>query len=200
LPKLPSGVTGPLNAAATALGGPLGFFGALGFIIRKALGFASPKWLTGSEQSKALGQTVRYNAIEPSVYRSFGFPGAEDKTIYVWLEAVLGYVSAAIEWASSSCCPSPGRDLPSDSTPAPGSGMRNRLASEAPCADACEDTMLVATGPEPRVRLSPASLVLFTMSEKHAGALQPSCPGLSPSSESSLPLRPIADLSTVLLI
>jgi hypothetical protein len=28
--------------------------------------------------SAALGQPVRYNAIEPAVYRSFGFPGAED--------------------------------------------------------------------------------------------------------------------------
>lgn len=28
--------------------------------------------------SKVLGEEVRYNSIEPSVYRSFGFPGAED--------------------------------------------------------------------------------------------------------------------------
>jgi uncharacterized protein YbjT (DUF2867 family) len=28
--------------------------------------------------SKLLGEEVRYNSIEPSVYRSFGFPGAED--------------------------------------------------------------------------------------------------------------------------
>jgi DNA segregation ATPase FtsK/SpoIIIE, S-DNA-T family len=35
------------------------FFGALGFIIRKSFGFAAPKWLTGSEQSKALGQIWR---------------------------------------------------------------------------------------------------------------------------------------------
>jgi uncharacterized protein YbjT (DUF2867 family) len=28
--------------------------------------------------SKALGQEVRYNAVPPEVYRSFGFPGAED--------------------------------------------------------------------------------------------------------------------------
>ncbi len=32
------------------------FFGALGFIVRKMLGFAAPKWLTGSEQSRVLGQ------------------------------------------------------------------------------------------------------------------------------------------------
>ena len=28
--------------------------------------------------SKALGQEVKYNAVPPAVYRSFGFPGAED--------------------------------------------------------------------------------------------------------------------------
>jgi S-DNA-T family DNA segregation ATPase FtsK/SpoIIIE len=35
------------------------FFGAIGFVIRKMLGFAAPKWLTGSEQSRALGQIWR---------------------------------------------------------------------------------------------------------------------------------------------
>jgi len=35
------------------------FFGAIGFVIRKTLGFAAPKWLTGSEQSRALGQIWR---------------------------------------------------------------------------------------------------------------------------------------------
>jgi uncharacterized protein YbjT (DUF2867 family) len=38
--------------------------------------------LTGAEMasafSKALGQEVRYNAVAPEVYRSFGFPGADD--------------------------------------------------------------------------------------------------------------------------
>ena len=34
-------------------------FGAIGFVIRKTLGFAAPKWLTGSEQSRALGQIWR---------------------------------------------------------------------------------------------------------------------------------------------
>jgi hypothetical protein len=28
--------------------------------------------------SKALGKEVGYNAVPPEVYRSFGFPGAED--------------------------------------------------------------------------------------------------------------------------
>ncbi len=38
--------------------------------------------LTGSQMaaslSRALGQQVRYTAVDPAVYRSFGFPGAED--------------------------------------------------------------------------------------------------------------------------
>ncbi len=34
-------------------------FGAIGFVIRKTLGFAAPKWLTGSEQSRALGRIWR---------------------------------------------------------------------------------------------------------------------------------------------
>jgi uncharacterized protein YbjT (DUF2867 family) len=38
--------------------------------------------LTGAQMaaafSRALGQPVAYNAVEPAVYRSFGFPGAED--------------------------------------------------------------------------------------------------------------------------
>jgi uncharacterized protein YbjT (DUF2867 family) len=38
--------------------------------------------LTGAQMAaaltKALGQEVRYNAVPPEVYRSFGFPGAED--------------------------------------------------------------------------------------------------------------------------
>ncbi len=38
------------------------------------------------------------------------FPGAEGKTIYVWLEAVLGYVSASIEWAEKSGKPEAWKD------------------------------------------------------------------------------------------
>jgi uncharacterized protein YbjT (DUF2867 family) len=38
--------------------------------------------LTGAEMAaamtRAIGQTVHYNAVTPAVYRSFGFPGAED--------------------------------------------------------------------------------------------------------------------------
>lgn len=49
--------------------------------IGKTVGIAG-EHLSGGEMaaafSKVLGQAVRYNAIEPSVYRSFGFPGADD--------------------------------------------------------------------------------------------------------------------------
>jgi hypothetical protein len=31
-----------------------------------------------AELTRALGQTVRYNAVTPEQYRGFGFPGAED--------------------------------------------------------------------------------------------------------------------------
>jgi uncharacterized protein YbjT (DUF2867 family) len=49
--------------------------------IGKRVGIAG-EHLTGAEMaaalSKALGQTVRYNEVAPDVYRSFGFPGADD--------------------------------------------------------------------------------------------------------------------------
>ena len=49
--------------------------------IRKTIGIAG-EHLTGSQMAKsltnALGIDVHYNAIEPAVYRGFGFPGAED--------------------------------------------------------------------------------------------------------------------------
>jgi uncharacterized protein YbjT (DUF2867 family) len=47
----------------------------------KTVGIAG-EHLTGAEMaagfSKALGREVLYNAVEPAVYRGFGFPGAED--------------------------------------------------------------------------------------------------------------------------
>jgi uncharacterized protein YbjT (DUF2867 family) len=49
--------------------------------IGKTVGIAG-EHLTGMQMadafSKALGQKVNYNAVPPEVYRSFGFPGAED--------------------------------------------------------------------------------------------------------------------------
>jgi len=49
--------------------------------IGKTVGIAG-EHLTGAQMAaaltKALGQEVRYNSVPPEVYRSFGFPGAED--------------------------------------------------------------------------------------------------------------------------
>jgi uncharacterized protein YbjT (DUF2867 family) len=49
--------------------------------VDKTVGIAG-EHLTGAQMadafSKALGQAVRYNDVSPEVYRSFGFPGAED--------------------------------------------------------------------------------------------------------------------------
>jgi len=49
--------------------------------IGKTVGVAG-EHLTGAEMAaaltKALGQDVRYNEVSPDVYRSFGFPGADD--------------------------------------------------------------------------------------------------------------------------
>jgi hypothetical protein len=50
-------------------------------LIGKTVGIAG-EHLTGSQMaaafSKVLGQEVRYNAVPHAVYRSFGFPGADD--------------------------------------------------------------------------------------------------------------------------
>jgi uncharacterized protein YbjT (DUF2867 family) len=50
-------------------------------LIGKTVGIAGGH-LTGEQMakslSKALGQTVNYNAVTPAAYRAFGFPGAED--------------------------------------------------------------------------------------------------------------------------
>jgi hypothetical protein len=49
--------------------------------INKTVGIAG-EHLTGQEMAtaltRALGQEVRYNAVPPEVYRSFGFPAADD--------------------------------------------------------------------------------------------------------------------------
>ncbi len=50
-------------------------------LVGKRVGIAGEQ-LTGVQMaatlSRALGREVRYNAVPPDVYRSFGFPGAED--------------------------------------------------------------------------------------------------------------------------
>lgn len=58
-----------------------GIFKAGERYIGKTTGIAG-EHLTGAQMadalSKALGQEVVYNAVSPAVYRSFGFPGADD--------------------------------------------------------------------------------------------------------------------------
>jgi uncharacterized protein YbjT (DUF2867 family) len=58
-----------------------GLFTAGPEFVGKTVGVAG-EHLTGGQMaaslSKALGQEVRYNAVPPDVYRSFGFPGADD--------------------------------------------------------------------------------------------------------------------------
>jgi uncharacterized protein YbjT (DUF2867 family) len=58
-----------------------GIFRAGAGHIGKTIGIAG-EHLAGDQMafamSEALGETVRYNAVPPAVYRGFGFPGAED--------------------------------------------------------------------------------------------------------------------------
>lgn len=73
--KLPGIATEDIGRAA------YGIFKAGPKYIGKTVGIAG-EHLTGAqmaaELTRALGQEVRYNAVEPAVYRAFGFPGAED--------------------------------------------------------------------------------------------------------------------------
>ncbi len=59
----------------------LGLFKKRDTYLGKTVGVAG-EHLTGSQMAaaltKALGQDVRYNAVPPEVYRTFGFPGADD--------------------------------------------------------------------------------------------------------------------------
>ena len=59
----------------------LGIFKKRDAYLGKTVGIAG-EHLTGSQMaaalSKALGREVRYQAVSPEVYRTFGFPGAED--------------------------------------------------------------------------------------------------------------------------
>jgi len=72
--KLPGIAAGDIGACA---------FGVLRRpdLVGKTVGIAG-EHLTGGEMAeamtRALGQTVRYNAVSPEVYRGFGFPGADD--------------------------------------------------------------------------------------------------------------------------
>lgn len=54
----------------------------------------SRNWLKEGLKPRALTRDTKWGIPAP-------FPGAEGKTIYVWMEAVLGYVSAVKEWAET---------------------------------------------------------------------------------------------------
>jgi uncharacterized protein YbjT (DUF2867 family) len=58
-----------------------GVFKRGGEFIGKEIAVAG-ELLTGTEMaeklSRAIGKPVRYNPVSPAVYRSFGFPGADD--------------------------------------------------------------------------------------------------------------------------
>jgi uncharacterized protein YbjT (DUF2867 family) len=73
--KMPSIAAGDIGGCA------YGIFKRGGEFIGKTVGVAG-EHLTGAqmaaELTKALGQPVAYNAVTPDVYRSFGFPGADD--------------------------------------------------------------------------------------------------------------------------
>ena len=51
----------------------------------------SYRWIEEGLRPRALTRDSRWGIPAP-------FPGAEGKTIYVWMEAVLGYLSATVEW------------------------------------------------------------------------------------------------------
>lgn len=64
----------------------------------------SYRWLDEGLKARALTRDNKWGIPAP-------FPGAEDKTIYVWLEAVLGYVSATVEWAQKNNRPDLWKDF-----------------------------------------------------------------------------------------
>jgi methionyl-tRNA synthetase len=69
----------------------------------------SLQWLKEGLKARALTRDNKWGIPAP-------FPGADGKTIYVWLEAVLGYVSASIEWAEKSGRPDAWKDFWFDKT------------------------------------------------------------------------------------
>ena len=58
----------------------------------------SYRWIEEGLRPRALTRDNKWGIPAP-------FPSAEGKTIYVWMEAVLGYVSASIEWAEKNAQP-----------------------------------------------------------------------------------------------
>ena len=68
------------------------------------------KWLTGKaenwrkntyQQARSVLNTIRDRAVTRDLQWGVQVPvaGYEDKRIYVWFEAVIGYLSASVEWA-----------------------------------------------------------------------------------------------------
>ncbi len=55
----------------------------------------SLRWLDEGLKPRAITRDNKWGIPAP-------FPGAEGKTVYVWIEAVLGYVSAVVEWAEKN--------------------------------------------------------------------------------------------------
>jgi methionyl-tRNA synthetase len=68
----------------------------------------SYKWLEEGLRSRALTRDNKWGIPSP-------FPKSEGKTIYVWLEALLGYVSATKEWAEKQGKPQLWKDFWFDS-------------------------------------------------------------------------------------
>ncbi len=56
-------------------------------------------WIEEGLRPRAVTRDSRWGIPAP-------FPGAEGKTIYVWMEAVVGYLSATVEWAQRTGKPS----------------------------------------------------------------------------------------------
>jgi len=54
----------------------------------------SYKWLEEGLKPRTVTRDNKWGIPSP-------FPGSEGKTIYVWLEALLGYISATLEWSKS---------------------------------------------------------------------------------------------------
>ena len=69
----------------------------------------SLRWLEEGLKPRALTRDNKWGIPAP-------FPRAEGKTIYVWFEAVLGYVSASIEWAEKTGDKNKWRDFWFDSS------------------------------------------------------------------------------------
>ena len=64
----------------------------------------SLNWIKEGLKPRAVTRDVAWGIPAP-------FPGAEDKTIYVWVDAVLGYISATIEYSQNIGEPEKWRDF-----------------------------------------------------------------------------------------